>query len=92
MIPRAASRKKYAEAIKMGKPEQKKNKVHVLDTTIQQLIICLQTVKQTGVSIKYHHVRNRNNNRKPIKKFKGGKETVLNLFKIVLNKSNYKLF
>ena len=49
------------------KPEQKKkNKVHV-----QQLIVCLQDLKQTGVSSEYYQDGNGNNKREPIKKFKG---------------------
>ena len=65
----------YAEAIKTGKPQQRNsNKLQILDATIQQLITCLQNIKETGVSSELHQGENGNNKRNAEKKFKGGRK------------------
>ena len=55
---------------KMGKPEKRNtNKLQILDATIQQLIVCLQNLKETGISSEKG-----NNKRNFGKKFSGGRK------------------
>ena len=82
----------YAEAIKMGKLEQRNNnKLQILDATIQQLIVCLQNLKRNRRFIRIQSRRKWKQQKKLRKEIQRGKETVLNLSKRVLNNAEHRL-